>query len=197
MSQIKFSQHFPKYHPRSGEKTGFVEKILNVVKPGWRGYDESTLFSFFSKLNPGKPDDLIWKFLRSLDQRITDKKVTTIRSGDRWQKGKSFDPCVWSDIPYNSKVLQFSEPIEIVNIEGMEMAIKLAGRIPDEILIRIIDFMGYLKPYEFCASKIMNKISKNDGLNIQDFYNWFTLEPSFKKTHTFSGQVICIEDVEY
>jgi hypothetical protein len=42
------------------------------------------------------------------------------------------------------------------------------------------------------------KIAKNDGLEIKDFIDWFTLSKEFKKTGVFKGQIICYnENIKY
>jgi hypothetical protein len=93
---ITFSRVFPKYHPKSGSPTNFVEQFYN---------------SLFSKNNlMDYPKGL------DIDESILGVKNHTIRSGNRWKIGDKFSPRVWSEKPYNSKQIILCEDVEIKQI---------------------------------------------------------------------------------
>lgn len=94
---ITFSQTFPSYHPRKGQKTYFVTKIIASLS----GCIDETLYEDGSEFN-----------LISLAP-----KHHTIRAGHRWKVGDKFSPRVWSDAPYRSKQIQFTaNEIEIKKV---------------------------------------------------------------------------------
>ena len=84
---ITFSREFPKYHPKAGQPTFFVEQIYN---------------SLLSKNN--------------LMDYSSGVKKHTIRKGNRWKVGDKFSPRVWSGKPYKSKQFILCEDIEIKKI---------------------------------------------------------------------------------
>ena len=93
---ITFSSVFPKYHPKAGQSTYFVEQIYN---------------SLFSKNNlMDYPKGL------EIDDTIMGVKKHTIRNGNRWKVGDKFSPRVWSGKPYNSKQIILSDDVEIKQI---------------------------------------------------------------------------------
>lgn len=93
---ITFSRVFPKYHPKAGQPTYFVEQIYN---------------SLFSKNNlMDYPKGL------DIDDTIMGVKKHTIRNGNRWKVGDKFSPRVWSGKPYASKQITIAEDLEIKQI---------------------------------------------------------------------------------
>lgn len=113
MRVITFSRCFPGYHPRKGEETFFVEKILNGIA---------------DKTSSGIVD------LNKLDERVRgivndfvllcsseDVKSHTIRAGRRWKKGDLFSPRVWSGKPYASKQIAFAPPILIKKVWDIDI----------------------------------------------------------------------------
>jgi hypothetical protein len=96
---ITFSRVFPKYHPKAGQPTGFIEKIFHSIYK-----DKPSMFF------DAKPGD-IW-----LDPHLTGAKHHTIRNGNRWKVGDKFSPRVWSGKPYASKQITIAEDIEIKQI---------------------------------------------------------------------------------
>jgi hypothetical protein len=102
MKVITFSRNFPATHPRKGEPTHFVEKIvkgLNQIQP---------------------PQDISSPFIEEM-YYIVDPKHHTIRAGNRWKEGEYFSPRVWSDKPYASKQIQFAQPIQIKKIWSFDI----------------------------------------------------------------------------
>lgn len=100
---ITFSRVFPSYHPRKGEPTYFVEKVVKSLH--WD--------------RPYPPVDNRSDF--DSDIYINCKpKHHTIRAGHRWKVGDKFSPRVWSGKPYASKQIQFAPDVEIKQIWDVE-----------------------------------------------------------------------------
>lgn len=76
MKVIMVSKQFPKYHPKSGQPTHFVQKILHSLLPS--GYKPITEIG-----NPAK--------------------YHTIRAGERWKVGEMASIRIWTGLPYRSK----------------------------------------------------------------------------------------------
>lgn len=165
---ITFSRIYPGYHPRAGEPTGFVEKIV-------RSLHEQDV----------RPWDIDPSIFNEAMYWVCESKHNTIRAGHRWKAGDWFSPRVWSGRPYNSKMIQFAPDIQIkkvwnLDIDGTDWY--LDGR----------------HEYTTGWNVSIETIAKNDGLSRIDFYDWFMLSPDFKKKHVFNGQIICWnESIEY
>ncbi len=146
MRVITFSRFFPTYHPRKGEETFFVEKILNgVAEKMPSGIVDLNLLKNEVK---GIINDFV--LLCSSD----DIKSHTIRAGNRWKVGDYFSPRVWSGKPYASKQIEIAPPIEIKKIWTFEVKGK--------------DYI--LEGNKDCD---WIEIAKNDGLSDDDFEYWF------------------------
>lgn len=168
MKYIMCSRHFPKGHPKAGEETWFVEKILSVIlRSEGRKLD-------LDNINPA---------IRPLvnDFFIMDgecNKHHTIRAGSRWKVGDMVSLRVWSDKPYRSKQIEFAQ-VEVKKVWSIE--------------ISYFWWVGYniLEHEEVVA------LAKNDGLAYDDFIAWFAMHPK-KKDEVFKGQIICWSDaIEY
>ncbi len=85
MKVISVSRVFPATHPRKGDSTDFIEKILKSLYPNLN--QESIL-----NLTP---------------------KHHTIRKGSRWQKGEMASLKYWSGRPYHTTPVEFAQ-VEIV-----------------------------------------------------------------------------------
>lgn len=95
---IMFSRVFPSYHPKAGQLTHFVEKILISLK----GREIcSNNFGFNAD-----------RF---------DPKHHTIRKGNRFKTGDMFSPRFWEDKPYRSKQIIIAQDIEIKKTWDFEM----------------------------------------------------------------------------
>ena len=168
---ITFSRQFPAYHPKAGQPTFFVEKILNAFDTSYMDFKTLEIWRELNKDNTYDPENL-WANLWDLNVGIqtTKTKHHTIRSGHRWKVGDKFSPRVWSGKPYNSKQIIIAPDIEIVRTWNFNID-------TDGIIV----FNGV--PIE--CGKNLELIAKNDGLELQDFYYWF------KYPKPFSGQIIC------
>lgn len=86
---ITFAQVFPAYHPKAGQPTGFLNKILAGLN---RKDQIENLTTYFQP------------------------KYHTIRKGERWKVGDKFSPRVWTDLPYKSKHIEICEDLTITRI---------------------------------------------------------------------------------
>lgn len=169
---ITFSRFFPKGHPREGQPTYFVEKILNALYPD--GFD-AHFDDYIQQLNPLLPDDILEAFKEQLSEDVTDLKVHTLRSGIRWKAGDLFSPRVWSGKPYSSKQIIFAPDQKIIRVAKAE----IAGRGYMYIDGKYLGHIGH---------KDIGELAHNDGLDRDDFQNWI-------KTG-FSGQMIVFHNKE-
>lgn len=173
MPVLTFSRHFPKGHPRAGQPTYFVEKILNSLG-----------IKTASELLPGV-HDIINDFLM-LDSEYV--KHHTIRAGHRWKVGDKFSPRVWSGKPYQSKQITIGPDIEIKQIWDIEITQANIGNVQRvKVKINNVDFC-------YIGISVMANIidlANNDGLALTDFVSWFQKIP-------FTGQIICWnENIKY
>jgi hypothetical protein len=177
MKVLTFSRTFPAYHPKAGTLTFFPEKISGSL------ILQNSLY--MTKAEP---------HIQLVDKWFDSPKHHTIRAGKRWKVGDWFKPVVWgNDInpksgrsgPYHSQQIQFAPPIQVTNTW--------------DIRIRIIDFSPALGVQAVVTINGVNqtdiaKIASNDGLDEEDFLQWF-----MKKTDSeFEGQIICWDNkIEY
>jgi len=155
---ITFSTHFQKGHPREGERTSFLEKI-------WSGLltIDNDLYSDY--LHPdGRPDSI-----KHADYyRSFSPKYHTVRAGQRFKVGDSFDPRIWTGKPYASKQFQFAPRLTVKKIWNFSIC-PFTG-----------DYLLFEEPLKLHQVK---EIALNDGLEVDDFECWFP--------KSFSGQIIC------
>lgn len=166
---ITFSRTFPSYHLKAGQPTHFVEKVYkSILKP-----------------TDHVPITGIEESLSLFALTNANPKHHTIRAGHRWKAGDWFSPRVWAGKPYSSKMIQFAPDIQILKTWDID----------------IIGTDWYLDGrHEYITGWRMSKdtIALNDGLSPDDFYDWFTMSPDFKKKQEFFGQIICWhESIEY
>lgn len=90
---IIFSRFFPVYHPRKGESTCFVQKILKSVLPA----DTDSQVAGFNLDN-------------------YEAKYHTVIAGERLKVGDTFSPRVWIGKPYARKQIEIHKPIKIKRI---------------------------------------------------------------------------------
>lgn len=171
MKVITFSRVFPAYHPKKGQPTYFVEKI-------WKSFGINPHFPSpsLSIHNQSLPYSLIKSVGETLDcPNFFNPKHHTIRAGNRWKVGDKFSPRVWSGKPYQSKMITIATDIEIKKIYDIQI---------DGFMIWINKENRSSSP----ASDFVTLLAKNDGLSVQDFWNWF---PQKVPSTPFNGQIIC------
>ena len=164
MKVLTFSRVFPAYHPKAGQPTYFVEKILHSFKT--RHYE---------LLDSARPLIDHEFFLHNYQP-----KYHTIRKGNRWKVGDFFCPRVWgNDVnpktsrsgPYQSKQISFSIWIQVKKVWDIEM-----------------DKDGVFKINGKYFDVTSGDFSCNDGLSADDLLNWFPIGKPF------TGQIICWND---
>lgn len=162
MKLLSFSQYFPAYHKRAGEKTCFPEQIMNTFGIEYNSLDYfDKLVEWNNKaLSDGKLclDDLTKFFY---DLAITDGyKIHTIRSKTQINVGEQFQPFVWSRKPYCSPIIKFMQPLTLLNKQTVLIT-------PNIVSV------------EYGLKLNRHMIAKNDGLNVDDFDSWFSQQPTF------------------
>jgi hypothetical protein len=188
---MTFSRTYPAYHPRAGEPTHFIEKIVGgLVANDVPGCDTPLIKSL-------RDSGLLSISVLNEITRGTyaQYKHHTIRAGHRWKVGDWFSPRVWSGKPYNSKQIQFAPDIQVKKVWDFEM---------DNLGVCSIANSGERLEYTFVRrmtddvifdeSSLDNEIARNDGLTNEDFYFWFSRSPEFKKKGGFDGQIISWSD---
>ena len=114
MSVITFSRKFQKAHPRSGDPTYFVEKILEGLGIDYKSDEYLTNLTIWNakKLADGRLTLGDLKYFRdSLSGQYHGDKGHTIRNGKRFKAGNTFNPVVWSNKPYASPQIQFAQDL--------------------------------------------------------------------------------------
>lgn len=179
---ITFSRQFPAYHPKAGQLTFFVEKLLRSFckDDDLSGSTENEYFEYYCEL----AEDLNLTGLPDITP-----KYHTIRAGNRWKAGDTFSPRVWSGKPYNTTQITIAPDIKIVKTWEFEI-VPAAWFDESKFLINGV---------QITDSKVLKELSLNDGLSPQDFAGWFSggkMMDSNRKA--FQGQVICWNpDINY
>ena len=134
---ITFSRVFPKYHPKAGQPTYFIEKI-------WQASSSECVYE-----RPGLMDEMV-NFIRRGSELIW-PKYHTIRKGHWWKAGDKFSPRVWSGKPYNSKQLIISKDIEIVKVWDISInnTYKVNGKNQSFAHLEVIAHNDGLEVYDF------------------------------------------------
>lgn len=159
---ITFSRVFPKYHPKAGQPTFFVEKILACIMPK----QQNGLIDLNDLSENVKVIINDFQLLCS----PTEIKSHTIRSGNRFKVGDKFSPRVWSGKPYASKQIIIAPDIEVKKV--WDVTINHAATW----------FAIFIEGKEFTEWTLL---ARNDGLTAVDMLDWF------KKDNIFTGQIIC------
>lgn len=175
MRVITFSRQFPKGHPKEGQPTYFVEKML-------MGLLKSKRFSIGKccelAREYGLPETHPMYYIDSLRTFECAPKFHTIRAGNRWKAGDVYSPRVWSGKPYASKQIEFAPPIKIEKVWDIMIRIE-----PSRAMITNIDGKEQ-------NAVVLAKLAKNDGFELYDFANWFNLHLK-NKEQVFAGQILC------
>lgn len=186
---ITLSRTFPSYHPKAGQPTYFVEQVLNALGIEW---DEESYFDLLLDLNKSNEKlsrqdikDFFFS-LGNLEEGETidlNEKPHTIRAGSRWKQGDKASLRVWSGIPYHSPQIIIAPDVELVQTYDFTVM---------EILLGTIWIESETKAISIIPSNIILKtLAQNDGLNTQDFLDWF------KFPKQFEGQILAWRAVDY
>lgn len=101
---LTFSRTFPAHHPKAGQPTFFVEKILQSLS-------KDRIFH--------TPDDL--KTNPQATMKVFQPKHHTIRAGNRFKIGDKFSPRVWSGKPYCSPQIIIAPDITVEKVWKFEI----------------------------------------------------------------------------
>ena len=105
MKEIMFSRVYPKDHPRKGEPTYFVEKVLRQLI-----IDDKA-----------STEDLKSELVHIPILGRISGKGHTIRKGHRFNEGDYFKPKVWTVLPYKSVKHQFAPPVKVEKVYNFEI----------------------------------------------------------------------------
>lgn len=175
MAKVRtLSRKFMKGHPKEGKPTYFVEQFLNsrCIE-----YTTDTYLQMLLRLNENKiasgqlTFEDIESFWLSL-QPMEGIKKHTLRGGKHFKEGDIINLRVWHGKPYRSSQISIYHTLKVESVWDIELSFGMSGiKINGEW-----DFEGY--------NALLNKLATNDGLNKDDFKNWF-------KGSLFAGQIIC------
>ncbi len=168
---LTFSRVFPAYHPRKGEPTYFVEKLITA-------FDKQLTFEQIA--------DFPLSIANIIDYDIfkdAEPKSHTIRGGNRFKVGDKFSPRVWSGKPYASKQIIIAPDIEVKKVWDFEIC--NVGTKDDADNVLCIDGCRL-------NAEEVQELAINDGLSFMDLMEWFRFPKPFK------GQVISwSEEINY
>ena len=140
---LTVSRYFPSNHPKIGQETGFVEKILSalVEAPDW------------SKIHTIRSNYELWA------KRIREVQQGTAILSLRYWEGK----------PYRSKQIEFAKLDKDSGI-GIQAIIlpKFLEYQKCECRVLVCDYYS-----ESLSVVVIGDLSKNDGLRLEDFKAWF------------------------
>lgn len=106
MAKVRtFTQVFPAGHPRAGEDTFFIEKVLKSFTVLGIPVLEIDAMRYF--------DNEVWE--------SCEPKYHTIRAGHHFKPGDKFSPRVWSGRPYNSQQIILAPDVEIKKTWNFEV----------------------------------------------------------------------------
>lgn len=174
MSKVMtFSRTYPAYHPKAGQPTYFVEKIVKSLH--WE--------------RPHPPVDIRSGFDIDIYLNV-EPKHHTIRAGHRWKVCDWFSPRVWGDDinpktgrsgPYHSKMITFAPDIQVKKVWDFSIILGV-------ICIGDWHLDGETEGHH----ELVERLAVNDGLSKDDLIAWF------KYPKPFDGQIICWnESIEY
>jgi hypothetical protein len=141
---LTVSKEFPKTHKRAGESTGFLEKLAcSLFCPG----DCSICHinsEAFKKIHTIRSNYELWA--NRIEQIQKGEAILSIR--------------YWSGKPYNSPQVKIHELDKDSGIGVQHLKIEDDG------------FIVY-EPFNHLSNVGIERISKNDGLSVNDFKEWF------------------------
>ncbi len=190
--EITFSQTYPVYHHRKGQKTNFIEKIWSGFPSGFKELEDK----YCIKMGENKP---FW----DISQLYT-PKFNTIRQGHKWKEGDFFKPMCWAGKPYNKTEnglwkIQFAPEIQVKRVINFKL---ITEDDDGESDWSYIDING--KHYTCYANEYLHttikQLALNDGFeDPQDFFEWFQPNRTRKQrdegeSKVFDGQIIIWND---
>lgn len=180
MKYITFSRHFPKGHKREGQPTWFVEKTWKSIWDAHKG-GNNPLYPWWEKYDEAFP--VTGDFKENIHQH--QPKYHTIRPNSRFKPGETISLRVWSDKPYRSKQIEFAQ-VEVKKVWNIN--IHIVGK---ELLWQL---PGEGSGAFTTLSEGLTIIARNDGLEVQDFIDWFAIHPKKQEHVFFTGQIVCWDE---
>ena len=179
---ITFSTKFPAYHPKAGQPTYFVEKILSgLLKMESKGIADA-IYESGKSLSYNDVDS----FLEVVESQTP--KFHTIRAGHRFKAGDYFSPRIWSGKPYNSPQIVIAPDLKVEKVWNFEIRCESNSSMRGDI-----SNFCYIDRKLVMDGKSQEILCKNDGLSIVDFEDWFKIEHDGEECTpvSFDGQIIC------
>jgi hypothetical protein len=169
-----FSRNFPAGHPRQGDYTFFIEKVLNTMEIEFRCIDYFNQLLILNKkaLDEGRiTRDHLSLFYCSLNPLHNKKKGHTIRESMILKTGSWFSPRCWFGVPYHDPQIIFAPDTQVKSTWTFEVK-KITGQY-------------HLEGHSLMDNGVQD-VAANDGLDPDDFESWFR--------KAFKGQVICFDE---
>lgn len=171
------SRYFPAYHPKAGQPTNFVQKVLAATTDNYKHY--KSIYEMWVDLNCKKErvsEEKIMQLVSEIFPMPMDykPKAHTIRGGNKVNTGDFVQFYFWKDKPYRSKQIVIAPPIEVKKVWSLDIMEVDRGN--------ILVVNGVEKPID-----LLLEIAKNDGLELADLLLWF----KFPKKQVTDCQIIC------
>lgn len=183
---LMISRVFPKQHPRAGDQTQFIPKIIAAC-----GGEVMYEFNGKKYLYDRKKDYEEQCFINGW----TPKRHTIRSNYDLWKKradkinaGEAvLSLRQWSGKPYASKQIEFMQ-LENINVQPVKIY---------DCRLKV-DRGKNKNLYATTGDRhiIFNDLVKNDGLNFRDFCDWFRIDHG-KYLFQFEGCIINFTDHKY
>lgn len=224
MKRITFSRTFPAYHPKAGQPTHFVEKLLNSISKrdyffceckhcGYMG-SSATWDGGGQIADTGDYFDICCPKCESSDYNeieVTEgdyyigkyaPKHHTIRAtpknGKKWKVGDKFIPDVWSGKPYGkgTKKIIIAPPIEVKKVWDLKIEVPIWNNDGNHV------FQTFIND-DHISTLIWSLPETTHGYHtIRDIANndgLSLIDLGYwlnipKKKPVFSGQIICWSD---
>ena len=145
--RLGVSKTFPATHPRKGEQTWFVEKIIEVMIP----ISHNAIMG--KKIHTIRSNYPLWA-----------KRMEEVQAGRA-----VIELFYWADKPYRSKQVVFATLDKDSGCGVQELVIGYDAKITSygKFMWKGIEFNERSIVYE------INYIAENDGLSLEDFKAWF------------------------
>ena len=154
------SRTFPAYHPKKGQPTYFVEKILWKLKK----IDRCDVCRLFNNCEQGTgcesdcfPRDFYKIHTIRQNVELWQRRISEIQKGNA-----TLSIRYWSGKPYNSKQVEICQLDKDSSVGIQELSFEF-----NDINYPSIGIPKDIKNYN------LETIAKNDGLSLNDFKNWF------------------------
>lgn len=171
--RLTFSRTFPAYHPRKGENTYFVERILTQLGID---YTQDDYFEWLRENNIDIDSTFLMHFWESTTPFVAPKSTTIRTHKIPLNVGDYINPLCWAGKPYNKTKegywqIKFAPDIDIKKVWNFDKDL-----ISDD---------WYLNGSPMSSTQRID-LAINDGLAYKDMLAWFN--------KPFIGRVYCWND---